>query len=120
MFRFERLQVWQESLNLVDQVYRATRTFPENERFGPVSQLRRAAVSVSSNIAEGSARTDPDFCKFVTFAAGSVYELVTQIHIARRQGFLDEKIRTEIIESAERVSRMLSGLRASLGGGPLS
>jgi four helix bundle protein len=76
--------------------------------------MRRAGNSVASNIAEGSARTDPDFAKFLGYATGSLYETVTQAFIARRQNFLPEEEFRRIYGNAEEISRMLTGLRDSL------
>lgn len=91
MFKFEKLQVWQKSIDFADTVYVSSRSFPADERFGLTNQIRRAANSVGSNIAEGSARPDPDFAKFIGYATGSLYEVVTQAVIAKRQRFLDEE-----------------------------
>ena len=115
MFKFEKLEVWQKSLDLADLIYASSRSFPVDERFGLTNQIRRAANSVPSNIAEGSARSDPDFAKFIGYAAGSLYEVVTQAFIARRQGFPDQEVFTKIYGKAEEIGRMLSGLRGSLG-----
>ena len=115
MFGFERLDVWQKSIDFADLVYRVTRTFPDDERFGLTSQMRRAAVSVSSNIAEGSARfSKADFARFLEIATGSVFEVVSQSFISRRQGFLAEADFGTIYAAAEEQGRMLSGLRKSL------
>lgn len=114
MFKFEKLAVWQRALDFADLIYAETRTFPADERFALTNQLRRAATSVSSNIAEGSARPDPDFAKFIGYASGSIYEVVTQSFIARRQGFLAEEAFAKIYRDAEEISRMLTGLRDSL------
>ncbi|HVU25525.1 MAG TPA: four helix bundle protein [Opitutus sp.] len=115
MFNFERLDVWQESVAYAGQIYAATRSFPADERFGPTSQIRRAATSVASNIAERSARPPADFAKFVGHATGSLYETITQAVIARNEGFLSAEAFTSIHASAEEIARMLSGLRKSLG-----
>ena len=115
MFKFEKLNVWQKSLAFADLIYAASRGFPSDERFGLTNQIRRAANSIASNLAEGSARTDADFARFVGYASGSLYEVVTQAQIARRQGFLDEENFAKIYGDAEEISRMLSGLRDSLG-----
>jgi four helix bundle protein len=116
MFKFEKLTVWQKSIAFADLVYVATRSFPADERFGLTNQLRRAATSVSSNIAEGSACPDPDFSRFLGYAAGSLYEVVTQAYVAKNQGFLPEDQFVRIHADAEEISRMLSGLRNSLDG----
>ena len=115
MFKFEKLAVWQKAVDFADLVYSESRFFPPDERFGLTTQIRRAADSISSNIAEGSARSDPDFAKFVGYAAGSLYEVVTQSFIARRQRFLSDESFNKIYADAEKISRMLSGLRDSLG-----
>jgi four helix bundle protein len=115
MFNFEKLDVWQKSIELADADYRRTRTFPVEERFGLTNQLRRAAVSVSSNIAEGSSRRSKvAFARFIEISTGSVFELASQIFIARRQGFLSEEIFRELYSDAQEIGRMLSGLRKSL------
>jgi four helix bundle protein len=116
MFKFEKLAVWQKAIAFADLIYAETRAFPVDERFGLTNQIRRAANSISSNIAEGSARPDADFARFVGYASGSLYEVVTQAFIARRQHFLPEEVFAEIYADADEISRMLSGLRDSLGG----
>jgi len=116
MIKFEKLSVWQKSIAFADLIYAATRAFPVDERFGLTNQIRRAATSIASNIAEGSARSDPDFKRFLGYAAGSLYEVVTQSQVARRQGFLPEEQFVRIYADAEEISRMLSGLRDSLDG----
>jgi four helix bundle protein len=92
MFNFEKLDVWQKAIDFADLVYKETQAFPPDERFGLTNQLRRAAVSISSNIAEGSSRSSKtDFARFTGIAAGSVFEAVSQAFIARRQTFLSEE-----------------------------
>ena len=114
MFNFERLEVWQKSVAFADLVYTSTKSFPPDERFGLTNQMRRAANSISSNIAEGSARPPADFAKFLGYSSGSLYETLTQAIIARNQGFLSAEVYQRIHLSAEEISRMLSGLRGSL------
>ena len=115
MFNFEKLDVWQKAIDFADLIYNETRAFPREERFGLTNQLRRAAVSISSNIAEGSSRSSKnDFARFTEIAAGSVFEAVSQAFIARRQDFLSEDQFRKIYADAEELSRMLSGLRKSL------
>ena len=116
MFNFERLDVWQKAIVFADMIYDQTRNFPGEERFGLTNQIRRAANSISSNIAEGSARPRLDFAKFLGYATGSLYEVVTQSFIARRRGFLGEENFQKIYGDAEEIARMLSGLRGSLEG----
>jgi four helix bundle protein len=115
MFNFEKLDVWQEAINFADSVYALTRTFPEAERFGLTNQMRRAAVSISSNLAEGSSRSSrPDFARFVEIATGSLFEVVSQSTISKRQGFLSEDDFARLYSACEKQSKMLSGLRRSL------
>ena len=117
MFNFEKLDVWKEALAFADLVYSVTLHFPDEERFGLTNQMRRAAVSISSNLAEGSSRTSrTDFARFVEIATGSLFEIVSQSAIGHRQGFLSEAEVSRIYEAAEKQSRMLSGLRTSLVG----
>jgi four helix bundle protein len=115
MFNFEKLDVWQKAIDFADLVYNRTRDFPADERFGLTNQMRRAAVSVSSNIAEGTSRiSQTDFARFIEIASGSVFEVVSQSFIGRRQGFLTEEGFRALYSSADEIGRMLSGLRKSL------
>ena len=114
-FNFEKLDVWQRAVDLTAFIYDVTGKFPSDERFGITSQMRRAAVSVSSNIAEGSSRSSrQDFARFVELAVGSLYELVSQGFIARKQGFLAEQVFQKLYSDSEELIRMLSGLRNHL------
>ena len=116
MFNFEKLEVWKKAIDFADFIYSTTRAFPDDERFGLTSQMRRAAVSISSNIAEGTSRhSQDDYVRFLEIATGSVFEVVSQSFIAQRQGYLPEEARQRIYAAAEEQSRMLSGLRRSLG-----
>ena len=115
MFNFEKLDVWQKAIDFADLVYNHTRPFPADERFGLTNQMRRAAVSVSSNIAEGTSRmSQTDFARFIEIATGSVFEVVSQSFIGRRQGFLTEDTFEALDSAADEIGRMLSGLRKSL------
>src|ERR1700737_2789553 len=115
MFNFEKLDVWQKAIDFADFIYSATRDFPLEERFGLTNQMRRAAVSISSNIAEGSSRMSPaDFSRFIEIATGSDLEVTSQAFIAKKQGLLAEEQFRSIYRGAEELSRMLSGLRRSL------
>lgn len=115
MFNFEKLIAWQKAIDLADLIYSRTRQFPDDERFGLTSQMRRAAVSVSSNVAEGSSRSSQvDFARFLEIAGGSNFELVSQGFVAQRQGFLSAAEFAAIYAACEEESRILSGLRSSL------
>ncbi|QDV12762.1 hypothetical protein CA51_26480 [Rosistilla oblonga] len=116
MFGFEKLDVWQKSVDLADQVYRLTCEFPDYEKFGLANQMRRAAVSISSNIAEGSARdSKKDFARFLQIAYGSTMEVVSQLHIAQRQEFIAKEDARKLYKDCEEIARMTSGLKRSLG-----
>lgn len=115
MFNFEKLDVWQKAIDFADLVYNHTRNFPTDERFGLTNQMRRAAVSISSNIAEGTSRmSGTDFARFVEIATGSVFEVVSQSFVGRRQGFLADGSFRALYTAAQEIGRMLSGLRKSL------
>lgn len=114
-FGFENLDVWQKAVTFAKTIYAGTRNFPSDERFSITSQLRRAAISIPSNIAEGSSRgSKRDFARFVEMAYGSLMEVVAQATIAHELGYLDESRAQEIRQQAEQLARMLSGLRSSL------
>ena len=114
MFRFEKLDVWQKAIDYAGDLYEKTRRFPSDERYGLASQMRRAAVSVSSNIAEGSGRTsDVDFARFVEIAYESLMETVSQAQIANHQGWIQTDGFNELRQRADQLARMLSGLRSS-------
>jgi four helix bundle protein len=115
MFNFEKLEVWQKSIALADVVYVVTQRFPNDERFGLTNQMRRAAVSISSNVAEGCSRgSKADFRRFVEIATGSTFELVSQARIARGQRFLATTDHDHLYRSALEIVRMLTGLLDSL------
>ncbi len=87
----ERLDVWRNSMDLVEKVYTLSSSFPDVERFGLCAQMRRAAISVPSNIAEGAARrSTPEYIRFLSIARGSLSEISTQLHIARRLGYASD------------------------------
>ena len=115
MFNFEKLETWHQAIAFADLVYTLTRNFPAEERFGLTSQMRRAAVSISSNIAEGCSRSSRvDYARFVEIATGSLFEVVSQATIGRNQNLLAEADYQQLYSAAEQQSRMLSGLRKSL------
>ena len=103
------LEVWKLSIDLVDAVYRMSKTFPPEELYGLVSQMRRAAVSIPSNIAEGAARASKkEFTQFLYMALGSVTELETQTIISKRLGYIDQE--GELLHQTETARRLLLGL----------
>jgi len=112
----QSLEVWKQSVEFAEKIYRLTASFPKNEEYGLKSQLRRAAVSIPSNIAEGAARqTKKEFVQFLYMAAGSASEVDTQLEIAFRLGYIDEHDRGSVGMDLENISRMLSGLIRSFG-----
>ena len=112
---YKDLLVWRKGIDLVKEIYRVTKPFPTDERFGLISQMRRAAVSVPSNIAEGQARrTTGEFIQFLSQAEGSIAELDTQLILAEELGYAKA---TQVASAAELVSelrRMLNALRRTL------
>jgi four helix bundle protein len=115
MFTFEKLDAWQQAIEFANVVYDRTRSFPPDKRFGLTNQMRRAAVSVSSNLAEGSSRSSrADFARFVEISAGSLFEVISQAFVAKRQKFLSPTEFQELYALAERQGKILSGLRNSL------
>ena len=107
------LMAWQQAMQLVKRVYEVTRIFPADEKFGLISQMRRAAVSVPSNIAEGAARqTGREFAQFLVIARGSLSELDTQLLLARDLGFTPAQ--PELESLIDRVFGLLGGLLNSL------
>jgi four helix bundle protein len=112
---YRDLEVWQKSRMLVTQLYQLTKTFPKEENYGLTSQLRRAAVSVPSNIAEGkSRRATKDYMRFLDIAYGSVAEVETQLFIACDLGYTTEKNVSSLLGGYAEIGRMLNGLLSSL------
>ncbi|MGA9119426.1 MAG: four helix bundle protein [Bacteroidota bacterium] len=112
---YKDLSVWQKSMKLVEECYRFSDGFPRNEEFGLKSQMRRAAVSIPSNIAEGNARcSSGEYRQFLSIALGSAAELEAQIELARRLGFLPEAQARLLSEECQEIGRMLYGLRAAI------
>ena len=107
------LHAWREAMTLVEIVYRATANFPQSELYGLVNQMRRCAISVPSNIAEGAARNSTrEWVQFLGISCGSLSELETQLELAKRLGYLDEG--TDAIRQMNRVGRTVRALRNSL------
>jgi four helix bundle protein len=111
----ENLEVWKKAVEFVVEIYDATKSFPSDEKFGLTSQIRRAAVSIPSNIAEGAARTsEKEFLYFLSNAQGSASELSTQVLIAFRLGFVAESTFRALRQRLDEIGRMLSGLSKHL------
>ena len=115
MFNFEKLETWQKAIDFADLIYSLTRGFPSDERFGLTNQMRRAAVSIPSNIAEGTARNSRnDYARFLEIATGSLFEAVSQSFVGKRQGLLSEPDFQRLYAAAEEQGKLLSGLRRSV------
>jgi len=114
---YQELFAWQKAMDLAEETYHVTRDFPVEERFGLTSQLRRAAVSIPSNIAEGHERgSTSDYVRYLHIAKGSLAEAETQILLATRLRFLTGKTTGSWLTGASEVGRLLNGLVASLKG----
>jgi four helix bundle protein len=112
---YRELIVWQKAIRLVTEIYRATRQFPRDELYGLTSQLRRAAVSVPSNIAEGQARfSRKEFHHFLSQAQGSLVEIETQLIIAQNLGYLPTQQSEPLLAKTAELGRILNGLIASI------
>lgn len=106
--RHKRMDIWNLSMSLVEEVYELTQVFPSEEKFGLTSQMRRSAVSIPSNIAEGAARnSDKDFIRFLAIARGSLMELDTQLILSDRLGYIQ---RTKGL--AERIEHIFAKINA--------
>jgi four helix bundle protein len=112
---YKDLIAWQKAVDLVELIYRATEHFPRREIFGLANQMRRAAVSVPSNVAEGQGRSSTrDFLHFLAIATGSLQELETQVLIVARLQYLAPETVRGLMEASTEVARIISGLRTSL------
>ena len=115
MNKFKELKVWQKSIHLVTTIYSATSGFPKEEIYGITSQIRRCAVSIPSNIAEGAGRgTKKDFSHFLDVAKGSSFELETQLIISKELGLIENNVFASILSELEKIQKMITGLQKSL------
>jgi four helix bundle protein len=115
MNKYKELKVWKKSVELATDVYKLTKDFPSDERFGLISQINRSVVSIASNIAEGSGRdSKKEFNRFLSIAYGSAYELETQLIISNNLKYLSMENFKSITVSIDEVQKMLFGLQRSL------
>lgn len=113
-FSFEKLIVWQKSRKLAKTVYSITKQFPTEERFGLISQMRRSAISICSNIAEGSGRkSSKEQARYTEIAYGSSLELLNQLIISSDMGFIEEEELSQLRVEISEITSMLNGLRNS-------
>jgi four helix bundle protein len=110
-----KLDVWKKSMDFVKHVYQATKTFPKSEIYGLSSQMRRAAVSIPSNLAEGAARKGKkEFSQYLNIAQGSISEIDTQIELSFILNFLEKNLYNDLMDELNTISKMLFGLSRSL------
>jgi four helix bundle protein len=115
MHKFKDLKVWKKSRLFCSEIYSITSKFPETEKFGLTNQLRRASVSIPSNIAEGPSRhSNKDFARFLQIAIGSAYEIETQLLIATDLNFLNQKELSLLLSSLDSIIKMTSKFKSSL------
>ena len=115
MHNFRKLQIWIDGMNLVDVVYNATDNFPKNELLGLASQMQRSAVSVPSNIAEGSGKgSNKDFARFLSISVGSLFELETQVLIAERRGYITTCQSQDLQKQIVRLEKMINTFKEKL------
>ena len=115
MHNFKKLKIWIGSIELVSKSYKLTSTFPDFEKFGLVTQMNRCAVSIPSNIAEGSSKsTDKHFNKYLEDSLGSAFEWETQLIIAFNEGYLSEENFKEFEHKIKQLQKMISGFQSGL------
>ena len=115
MHQFKELEIWKRSRLFCSEIYRVTSAFPSDEKFGLTNQLRRASVSIPSNIAEGSSRnSNKDFSRFLEIAIGSAYEIETQILIASDLKFVTIEQSSTLIQELDEIIKMISRFRSTL------
>lgn len=108
MNRYKNLEIWKRSVGLSTKVYELTNSFPKDEKYGIIAQIRRCAVSVPSNIAEGAGRgSKKDFKRFLNIAYGSIYELETQLLISKNLGYLNSDEHEEIKSEIDEIQKMM-------------
>jgi four helix bundle protein len=113
-FNFEKLEVYRDAIEFAHQTYEATKVFPRDEIFGITNQLRRSAISISSNIAEGSSRGKREFTHFLNIALGSTYECVPLLEISKRQSYISHESFSELIKELHKIAAKISALKNSL------
>jgi len=115
MHRFKDLEIWKRSRVFSSKIYEVTSKFPDSERFGLTNQLRRASVSIPSNIAEGSSRnSNKDFSRFLEIAIGSAYEIETQLLISKDLNLVSEETLELLISELIEITKMMSKFRSTL------
>lgn len=112
---YENLQIWNKAVDLASDIYQITKTFPKDEMFGIISQLRRAAISISANIAEGSGRPSiKDFSRFVDISIGSLNEVESLIFVSRKLNYIGEEDFTNIVGKIKELGNLIGGFKKYL------
>jgi len=115
MHNFKKLKIWTESMKLVAESYKITRTFPEFEKFGLSNQMNRCSISIPSNIAEGSSKSsDKHFNTFLETSLGSAFEWETQLNIAFNQGYIDQSKFEKLEQKIKQLQKMISSFQSTL------
>lgn len=115
MHKYQDLKLWQKAIDLVTHIYRATAEFPKEEKYGLTSQMRRSAVSIASNIAEGAGRNhDKEFIQFLSIANGSCYELETQIIVANKLDLISKELSDNLCSELIEIQKMNYNLQLRL------
>ncbi|XOV92298.1 MAG: four helix bundle protein [Bacteroidota bacterium] len=115
MREYKKYGVWQDSIQLTSQIYELTRSFPDDEKFGLTNQIRRATISIASNIAEGASRSSTkDFSRFLEIAQGSSFEVDTQLLIAKNLSLITESDFNTLSEKISSIGKQISGLKRKL------
>lgn len=117
MHNYKNLHIWQEGINLARKIYEVTANFPANEKYGIVSQMTRAAVSIPSNIAEGAGRnSNKDFANFLSIAIGSIFELHTQITICEQIGYINEETTKQLEQQIYTLQQQITTYKQRIEG----
>lgn len=115
MHNFRNLKIWEESIDLTEQIYILTSNFPDTEKYGLTSQMRRCSISIPSNIAEGSSRSSPkEFQHFLSISLGSAFELFTQLELANRLGMINDEQKNKLSESIVLIERKISSFKKQI------
>ncbi len=115
MHKLQDLRIWSKAINLATEVYKITGDFPNEEKYGLTSQIRRCVVSISSNIAEGAGRnSSKEFCHFLGISNGSSYEFQTQLIISSQLNLIDEKTPSELLKELDEIQKMNYKLQESM------
>lgn len=112
MHNFRNMKIWHESIDLLEKIHILTKSYPAEERYGLINQMRRSASSIPANIAEGSSRgSQKEFKHFLSISLGSAYELFTHLEISNRMGYIDEGLKNELMQLTNEIERKISSFQ---------